>query len=180
METYSSVLAWRIPGTGESSGLPSMGSQSWTRLKWLSSSSSSSGLLSYVSYKFPNRMNFSCAKWILSWLYTSPPPSHFNLTFLAPLSVCHGLISSINNLNSNLCLGVISWRNLNCDSEYSGRLILNFQLEGLLLLGKQVMRWVWIPKVQTLVSFSHKCFNISDKQVIFMSNFFSKLWHSWG
>ena len=26
MATYSSVLAWRIPGTGESGGLPSMGS----------------------------------------------------------------------------------------------------------------------------------------------------------
>ena len=39
--THSSVLAWRIPGTGEPGGLPSMGSQSWTQLKWLSSSSSS-------------------------------------------------------------------------------------------------------------------------------------------
>ena len=26
METHSSVLAWRIPGTGEPDGLPSMGS----------------------------------------------------------------------------------------------------------------------------------------------------------
>ena len=42
MSTHSSVLAWRIPGTGEPGGLPSMGSQSWTRLKRLSSSSSSS------------------------------------------------------------------------------------------------------------------------------------------
>ena len=33
------VLAWKIPGTEESSGLPCMGSQSQTRLKWLSSSS---------------------------------------------------------------------------------------------------------------------------------------------
>ena len=40
--THSSVLAWRIPGTGEPGGLPSMGWQSRTRLKWLSSSSSSS------------------------------------------------------------------------------------------------------------------------------------------
>ena len=32
MATYSSVLAWRIPGTGEPGGLPSMGSQQiWTR-----------------------------------------------------------------------------------------------------------------------------------------------------
>ena len=33
MATHSSVLAWRIPGTEESSGLLSMGSQSRTRLK---------------------------------------------------------------------------------------------------------------------------------------------------
>ena len=42
MATYSSVLAWRIPGTGEPGGLPSMGSHSRTQLKRLSSSSSSS------------------------------------------------------------------------------------------------------------------------------------------
>ena len=40
MVTHSSVLAWRIPGMGEPGGLPSMGSQSRTRLKRLSSSSS--------------------------------------------------------------------------------------------------------------------------------------------
>ena len=40
MATHSSVIAWRIPGTGEPGGLPSMGLQSWTRLKRLSSSSS--------------------------------------------------------------------------------------------------------------------------------------------
>ena len=40
MANHSSVLAWRIPGTGEPGGLPSYGvAQSWTRLKWLSSSS---------------------------------------------------------------------------------------------------------------------------------------------
>ena len=38
MTTHSSVLAWRIPGMGEPGGLPSMGSQSRTRLKWLSNS----------------------------------------------------------------------------------------------------------------------------------------------
>ena len=42
MATHSSVLAWRIPGTEEPGGLPSMGSQSQTRLKRLRSSSSSS------------------------------------------------------------------------------------------------------------------------------------------
>ena len=39
MATHSSVLAWGIPGTGEPGGLPSMRSQSRTRLKQLSSSS---------------------------------------------------------------------------------------------------------------------------------------------
>ena len=33
MATHSSVLAWRVPGTGEPGGLPSAGSQSRTRLK---------------------------------------------------------------------------------------------------------------------------------------------------
>ena len=40
--THSTVLAWRIPGTGEPGGLPSAVTQSRTRLKRLSSSSSSS------------------------------------------------------------------------------------------------------------------------------------------
>ena len=40
MATHSSVLAWRIPGTAEPGGLPSLGvAQSRTRLKRLSSSS---------------------------------------------------------------------------------------------------------------------------------------------
>ena len=33
MATHSSVLAWRIPGTGEPGGLLSMGSQSQTGLE---------------------------------------------------------------------------------------------------------------------------------------------------
>ena len=40
MATHFSVLAWRIPGTGEPGGLPSMGLHSQTRLMLLSSSSS--------------------------------------------------------------------------------------------------------------------------------------------
>ena len=41
MAAHSSVLAWRIPGTVEPDGLPSMVSQSRTQLKRLNSSSSS-------------------------------------------------------------------------------------------------------------------------------------------
>ena len=41
MATHSSILAWRIPGTGKPGGLPSYGvAESRTRLKRLSSSSS--------------------------------------------------------------------------------------------------------------------------------------------
>ena len=40
MATHSSVLAWRITGTGEPGGLPSGVAQSRTRLKWFNSSSS--------------------------------------------------------------------------------------------------------------------------------------------
>ena len=40
MATHSSVLAWRIPGTGKPGGLPSMGShRAGHVLQWLSSSS---------------------------------------------------------------------------------------------------------------------------------------------
>ena len=35
MATHCSILAWRIPWSEEPGGLQSMGSQSWTRLKWL-------------------------------------------------------------------------------------------------------------------------------------------------
>ena len=48
MAPHSSVLAWRIPGMGKPGGLQSMGSQSQTRLKRLSSSSS-------ISYKVCSR-----------------------------------------------------------------------------------------------------------------------------
>ena len=41
MATHSNVLAWRIPGTAEPGGLPSLQLQSRTQLKRLSSSSSS-------------------------------------------------------------------------------------------------------------------------------------------
>ena len=49
MATHSDVLAWRIPGMGEPGGLLSMGvTQSRTRLKRLSSSSSSRDLFKNI------------------------------------------------------------------------------------------------------------------------------------
>ena len=53
MATHSSILAWRIPGTEEPSGLLSMGvAQSRTRLKRLSSSSSILAQLYRVNSSF--------------------------------------------------------------------------------------------------------------------------------
>ena len=52
MATHSSVLAWRIPGTGKPGGLPSRVAQSLTRLKRLSSSSSSSSSGSRLRERF--------------------------------------------------------------------------------------------------------------------------------
>ena len=47
MATHSSVLAWRIPGMGEAGGAAFYGAaQSWTWLKWLSSSSQRYGFSS--------------------------------------------------------------------------------------------------------------------------------------
>ena len=43
MATHSSVLAWRIPGTGEPGGIYGI-AQSWARLKRLSSSFLADGL----------------------------------------------------------------------------------------------------------------------------------------
>ena len=51
MATHSSVLAWRIPGTGEPGGLRSMGvTRSRTWLKWLSSSSSPTDMATYMRF----------------------------------------------------------------------------------------------------------------------------------
>ena len=58
MAIHSSVLAWRIPGTGEPGGLLSMGSHRWGhRLWWFSSSSSClliAKLLNLLRLYYPN------------------------------------------------------------------------------------------------------------------------------
>ena len=71
MATHSSILAWRIPGTGESGGLLSMGSHSQTRLKRLSSSSYSFKAPSNCLEPFldPAKIPlYSCSILYLLWL----------------------------------------------------------------------------------------------------------------
>ena len=60
MATHSSVLAWRIPGTGEPGELPSMGLHSQTRLKRLSSSSSSSSSATWEAPYNVQMITFVC------------------------------------------------------------------------------------------------------------------------
>ena len=56
MATHSSVLAWRIPGTGEPGGLLSNGvTPSWTRLSDLFDSS-----LSFIGEGNGNPLQYSC------------------------------------------------------------------------------------------------------------------------
>ena len=61
MATYSSILAWRIPGMGKPGGLPDVYgvAQSRTRLKRLSSSSSSRLVIAFL----PRRKRL-----LISWL----------------------------------------------------------------------------------------------------------------
>ena len=73
MATHSSVLAWRIPGTGEPGGV----AQSWTRLKRLSSSSSS--LRSHLVRSTPLIEVFS-PKPVVSKLLGGTPTGHKGLS----------------------------------------------------------------------------------------------------
>ena len=74
MATHSSVLAWRIPVTGEPGGLPSMGSQSRTRLKRLSSSKLSvtkwgldcSDLFQWISFRGLLHIKLNPVWWLCS------------------------------------------------------------------------------------------------------------------
>ena len=73
LPTHSNVLAWRIPGMAEPGGLPSMGSQSRTWLKWLSSSNPTEACTwSFVPksgyfYRFPWCIPLMSLLNLLSW-----------------------------------------------------------------------------------------------------------------
>ena len=83
MATHSSVLAWRIPGTGEPGGLPSLGSHrvghDWSDLaaaslrKWLFSQYSSRELKSFlfICCLFYVLLNFDSILQGSYWLYES-------------------------------------------------------------------------------------------------------------
>ena len=60
MATHSSILAWRIPRTENPGGLQSMGSQSQTQLKWLSTHTHIPGSRTSELYGAMFRFRRSC------------------------------------------------------------------------------------------------------------------------
>ena len=75
MATHSSVLAWRIPGTGESGGLPSMGSHRVGH-DWSDLAAAVAALPhGYVCYSYFRKYPiYSIKKVYLSQNYPSPSP----------------------------------------------------------------------------------------------------------
>ena len=63
MATHSSVLAWRIPGTGEPGGLPSMGSHrvrhNCSDLAAAAAAAAAAKLILLVSLRFISVLSFS-------------------------------------------------------------------------------------------------------------------------
>ena len=74
MATHSSVLAWRIPGTGEPGGLPSMGSHrvghDWSNLA--AAAAATWGLAYKILYQF-SRSVMSNSLWPHGLQHTRPP-----------------------------------------------------------------------------------------------------------
>ena len=67
MATHSSVLAWRIPGTGEPGGLPSMGSH---RIGHDQSDLAAAAAGSLVYLLFYNILNIKKCSWRMSYTKT--------------------------------------------------------------------------------------------------------------
>ena len=93
MATHSSVLAWRIPGTGESGGLPSMGShrvgQDWSDL----AAAAAEGYSHWGGWNNPTRPQLPCFNtvfwcmkafntWKIAWCKLKPPPLKIHCLFL--------------------------------------------------------------------------------------------------
>ena len=91
MATHSSVLSWRVPGTGEPGGLPSYGvAQGGTRLKQLSSSrcrSHQSEFMKFITRRIHEILPESC-------IWGPDYPNH---------RVLHPVFSSRNPLRVHCC-----------------------------------------------------------------------------
>ena len=135
MATHSRVLAWRIPGTEETGGLSSMGSQSQTLLKWLSSSSSS--LLWFMELTFQVPMQYCSLQH--GTLLLSPVP------FRTGCCVCFGSIPSFFLELFLLWSPVADWGPIDLGSlSFSVLSFLPFHtVHG--VLKARILKWLAIP-----------------------------------
>ena len=103
MATHSSVLAWRIPGTGSLVGCRLWVAQSQTRLKRLSSSSSSSslGLKFYCSRFIPLAEGFIPLLFYLLYFFYSPFKSKYLYECLITLLTVAGLADYLPDIHSS-------------------------------------------------------------------------------
>ena len=88
--THSSILSWRIPWTEEPEGLQSMGSQSWTPLKPLSSGSRGSGAPQHVgSSPIRDQTRISCISRQIFFFTIEPPGKPLSTSFTYSLLLKH-------------------------------------------------------------------------------------------
>ena len=99
METHSSVLAWRIPGTGEPGGLPSMGrhrvGHDWSDLAaaWFSQSPA----------RFIWSLSFANLR-LLSTMFTSMKDAVKRWSALVCLAASHQVVDTVN-----IASGIFPW-----------------------------------------------------------------------
>ena len=77
MATNSSVLTWRIPGTGEPGGLPSMGSHR-VRHDWSDLAAAVAGFITGHNYTIPGSLmwfTFDLSKWKFAGSWGLPGPT---------------------------------------------------------------------------------------------------------
>ena len=121
MAAHSSVLAWGIPGTGEPGGLPSLGSQSRTRLKRLSSSRTTVHQAS---------LSFTVSLSLLRLTYTESvmPSDHLILCHPLLLPSIFSSIRDFSNESVRLIRGPKYWGfSISLSNEYSG--LISFKID---------------------------------------------------
>ena len=109
MAVHSSVLAWRIPGTGEPGGLPSMESHSRIRLKRLSSSSSSNAITALSAVV---TVQLSLGRWIYQSILL------LIQTWEVPLHCLEGKLLNIHTVVHENCLWKLCLSYIKYCSEY--------------------------------------------------------------
>ena len=153
MATHSSVLAWRIPGTGEPGGLPSMASHrvghDWSNLA--AAAAASKVNVTVLSSKFWSNLLLSQGnqnKMLMYW-------SHYRKK------------KKLHKLLSNVCFSVIrcfkleykeSWIYILVTSEQSPAFHVSFALKV-----NGLISWSWVLRLESLPCSSSTSFDRSSR-----------------